>query len=107
MALERLVQDHLRKFYVLLRPAAIDDRRAQSFGHMLGVVSCFGIGADVDLNRRAENHWSIWCRRQHRLSFKRTPAPSVVLNDTYQPREADSTVAPPKPNLPQRFLSSG
>jgi hypothetical protein len=56
VALKRLVQDHLSKFYVPLRPSAIDDRRAQSFGYQLGVVLCFGIGDDVDLTRSAENH---------------------------------------------------
>ena len=63
MAVERLVQNHLIKFYVSLCDSAIDDRRAQSFGHQLGVVLCFGIDADVDLTGCAENHWSIWCRR--------------------------------------------
>jgi hypothetical protein len=33
VAVERLVQKHLIKLYVSLRHAAIDDRRAQSFGH--------------------------------------------------------------------------
>jgi len=33
VAVERLVQKHLIKLYVSLRPSAIDDRRAQSFGH--------------------------------------------------------------------------
>ena len=56
MALKRLVQDHLNKFYGPLRPSAIDDRRAQSIGHQLGVVLCLGIGVDVDLTKCAENH---------------------------------------------------
>ena len=29
---------------------------------------------------------------------------TVVLNDTTEPRLASSTVAPPKPNLTERFL---
>ena len=74
MALEGLVQNHLIKFYLPLRPSAIDDRGDQSLGNQFGVVLCFGIGADVDLTRCVENHWSIWCRLQHRLSFKRTSA---------------------------------
>jgi len=45
VAVERLVQNHLIQFYVSLRPSAIDDRRAQPFGHQLGVVFCFGTGA--------------------------------------------------------------
>ena len=40
------------------------------------------------------------------LSFKRT-TPTVVFNDTGSPREATSTVDPPKPNLTQRFVRRG
>jgi hypothetical protein len=38
------------------------------------------------------------------MSFKRTTPPTVVLNDTYRPRQTTSTVNPPKPKLPPLFI---